>query len=156
MATVGGPVAVLMGDCVVSADPGVSLMTLLGSCVAACIWDPHAKVGGMNHFLVPGAEAHEATTRPECRGSVLMERLLHSVLARGAAEGRLEARLFGGASVIGNASRIGSRNIQCAADFLAERGIALRESDVGGRSARRLTFWPASGRIQVRRLYAGY
>jgi len=156
MATVGGPHPVLMGDCIVSADPHVSLVTLLGSCVAACIWDPHAKVGGMNHFLVPGAKAFEGTTRPECRGSVLMERLLHSVLSHGAAQARLEARIFGGASVIGNALRIGSRNIECATDFLAAREIALCQSDVGGRCARRLLFWPASGRIEVRRLYAGY
>ena len=134
----------------------MSLATLLGSCVAACMWDPHAKVGGMNHFLVPGVEGQEDTMRPECRGSVLMERLLHSVLSHGAAQARLEVRIFGGASVIGNAMRIGSRNIECATDFLAAREIALCQSDVGGRCARRLLFWPASGRIEVRRLYAGY
>lgn len=156
MDTVGAPLPVLMGDCIVSADPNVSLVTLLGSCVAACICDPHAKVGGMTHFLVPGVEAFERATRPECRGSVLMERLLHSVLSHGAVRERLEARVFGGASVIGNALRIGSRNVQCATEFLSARGIALSESDVGGRCARRLTFWPACGRIEVRRLYAGY
>jgi hypothetical protein len=89
-------ILVVQGEYQVSEDPSVVLTTLLGSCVAACMRDPGARVGGMNHFLLPGVaeEAHLKDARSY--GVHLMELLVNSLMQRGARRERLEAKLFGG------------------------------------------------------------
>ncbi len=100
-------VHIIQGQYYVSDDPNVVLMTLLGSCVAACIHDPVARVGGMNHFLLPGAGRNTNTREAERYGVHLMELLLNGLLQYGARKDRLQAKLFGGARTIERLSDIG-------------------------------------------------
>jgi chemotaxis protein CheD len=140
----------VQGEYAVSGDSDVALTTILGSCVAACIRDPKAGVGGMNHFLLPGAlgKASEGIER----GVHAMELLINDLLKAGAKRDRLEAKLFGGARMIRNLSDIGAQNAAFAADFLRQEGIANQGGSVGGDQARRVRFWPVSGRAQQRLL----
>jgi len=141
---------VLTGDCLLTADPQDCFQLVLGSCVAACVWDAKAAIGGVNHFLLPYADACRGPDALRVGGAYLMERLIEALVARGATLGRLKARIFGGANLIGSA--VGQQNAEFAAAFLRTRRIDLLSSDVGGAQARALRVWPAQGRVEVRRI----
>jgi chemotaxis protein CheD len=136
---------IVQGEFKVSDDPNVVVTTLLGSCVAACICDPVARVGGMNHFLLPGAEGGSAR-ESERLGVHLMELLLNGLMRQGAQRDRLEAKLFGGARMMSGLSDIGAKNAAFAKRFLAYEGIKVLGGDTGGLQGRRIQFWPVSGR----------
>jgi chemotaxis protein CheD len=120
------------------------MTTVLGSCVAACVYDPVRGIGGMNHFLLPDGEV-----RGDIRhASAAMEQLVNSLLKRGAQRVRLEAKLFGGARMIAGLPDIGKRNGEAAVAFLRSEGISLRAHSLGGTAARRVRFWPALGKAQ--------
>ncbi|PSJ50132.1 chemotaxis protein CheD [Mesorhizobium soli] len=125
----------------------VVLTTLLGSCVAACLRDPQARVGGMNHFLLPGTLG-AARQDAERYGVHLMELLVNGLLARGAQRQRLEAKLFGGARTLEGLSDIGALNAEFAKGFLRHEGIAVVGGDLGGERGRRIEYWPVSGRAR--------
>jgi chemotaxis protein CheD len=133
---------VVQGEFVVSNDPSEVLTTILGSCVAACIRDPLAGVGGMNHFLLPG----EAGSDGLRYGVNAMELLVNGLLRLGGRRDRLEAKIFGGAQVMSGLSDIGAQNIIFAEQFFRDEGITLAGGSTGGVHARRLQFWPCSGR----------
>jgi len=139
-------VQITQGESHVSGNPREILTTVLGSCIAACIRDPHAGVGGMNHFLLPeGGGADRDAAR---FGVNAMELLINGLLKAGAMRNRLEAKLFGGANVIAGLSDVGSRNARFARKFLGDEAIALVGGDVGGQHPRRIQFWPSSGRAR--------
>lgn len=135
---------IVQGEFKVSDEPGVVLTTLLGSCVAACIRDPIAGVGGMNHFLLPGDVG--TSTDSERLGVHLMELLLNGLMRQGAQRDRLEAKVFGGARMMAGLSDIGKKNAEFAKRFLAYEGVKIVGGDVGGMQGRRIQFWPVSGR----------
>lgn len=137
------------GQCRVAIDPQIGLTTLLGSCVAACLWDPRSGIGGMNHFLLP--EAHNGGEDGLRFGAFAMEQLINAILreTKGARES-LSAKLFGGGKILAALGDIGARNGDFARRFLKDEGIALVASDLGGTRARRVMFHPASGRAFVR------
>lgn len=137
---------IVQGEYHVSADTALSITTLLGSCVAACISDPVAQVGGMNHFLLPGDEA--ASPLVARHGVHLMELLINGLLKKGAARDRLEAKLFGGARTMQGLGDIGATNARFAQDFLKREGITITGGSLGGETGRRIQFWPASGRVR--------
>ncbi len=141
-------VHIVQGEYFVSDDPDVVLLTLLGSCVAACIRDPIARVGGMNHFLLPGDDKAARNGEAERYGVHLMELLVNGLLRRGARKERLEAKLFGGARTIENFSDIGRKNVIFAEQFLKTENIAYLGGSCGGESGRRLQFWPVCGRAR--------
>lgn len=136
----------IQGEYRVSDDPSVAYSTVLGSCVATCLHDPLAKIGGLNHFLLPGAKdgAHDTLSY----GVHAMELLINALLKRGAARDRLEAKLFGGAKMMHSLSDIGGQNARFAKEFLARESIPLIGESLGGERARRIQFWPASGRAR--------
>jgi chemotaxis protein CheD len=138
---------VVQGEFVVADDPEVMLTTVLGSCIAACIRDPVAGVGGMNHFLLPGSTDSEGLRY----GVNAMELLVNGLLQRGARRDRLEAKLFGGGRLTPSLADVGALNADFARAFLADEGIAFTGGSTGGRQARRLQFWPVNGRS--RQLY---
>lgn len=138
----GRRVHIVQGQFNVTGDPGDVLTTVLGSCIAACIRDPVAQVGGMNHFLLPG----EAGSDGLRYGVNAMELLLNGILQKGGRRERLEAKLFGGARLFDGLSDIGAQNAAFAQRFLREEQIALVGGSTGGRFARRIQFWPCSGR----------
>ncbi len=143
-------VHVIQGEYNVSDDPGVMLTTLLGSCVAACLRDSVAGVGGMNHFLLPGLDAAEGAQRRdgEHYGVHLMELLVNGLLRRGARRERLEGKLFGGARTMEGLADVGGRNAGFAERFLSHEGIRLVGGSLRGDLGRRIQYWPVSGRAR--------
>lgn len=144
----GRRINLIQGEFQVSNDPSVVFTTLLGSCVAACIRDPTAQVGGMNHFLLPGEENLSKAQEAERYGVHLMELLLNGLLKAGAKPQRLEAKLFGGAKTMKGLADVGSQNAGFAERFLRNEGIRLVGSSLGGEQGRRIQFWPVSGRAR--------
>jgi len=131
------------------------LTTVLGSCVAVCVRDSTSGIGGMNHFMLPD----EAD--PPCGESTAMRYgghairvLLHEVLRQGARRERLEAKVFGGGAVLANMTllNIGERNAAFALRHLQAERIRISAQDLCGKLARRINFFPFSGRVTVRKL----
>lgn len=142
---------VMQGQARISAGPRVELTTVLGSCVATCLFDPSVQVGGMNHFLL--AEPPSSTARggvDEHYGVYLMEILINEMLANGATRSGLRAHLYGGANLHNNMKHIGSANAAFAKAFLESERIPLVREDLGGGHARRLDFRPAHGQARCR------
>ncbi len=142
-------ITVMQGDACASADPAVEYTTILGSCVATALFDPVAKIGGLNHFLLAEpAGGQSGAEVDEHFGVYLMELLINEMLALGAKKSRLKARLYGGANMHARLKRIGSDNAAFARAFLAREGIALVHQDLEGQNARRINFKPASGQVR--------
>ena len=140
-------VHVLEGEARFADDAGTCLTAVLGSCVAACLFDRVAEVGGMNHFLLAGGDGREAGSSRRY-GAYLMEVLINGLLERGASRARLEAKLFGGASLWSGGADIGPANVAFAERFLADEGIPLVGGSLGGTQGRRVEYWPATGRAR--------
>jgi chemotaxis protein CheD len=151
-------VKLLPGEYFVSADD-IVLSTVLGSCVAACMWDRIARVGGMNHFMLPG-DADRARKEPDPIGLAgrygvfAMEQLINELIKRGARKANLEAKLFGGGAVLRNftAINVGERNAEFVLDFLRTEGIRVVSQDLLDVFPRRVAFFPISGRALCRKL----
>lgn len=138
---------IIQGEAKWGEGEGLVLTTLLGSCVAACMRDPVAGVGGMNHFLLPGG-TEGTSSRSESYGLYLMELLINGLLKKGARRERLEAKLFGGARTVEGLSDIGAKNAMFAKNFLRMEGITLLGGDLGGDKGRRIEYWPHTGRAR--------
>lgn len=143
-------VHVTQGESHVTTDPNVVMTTVLGSCIAACIRDPQSGVGGMNHFLLPDAGDGRRDGDAVRYGAYAMEVLINDLLKKGARRERLEAKIFGGAKLFDGRSDVGASNSAFAERFLRDEGIPIVSSSTGGVSARRVEFWPTSGRVRQR------
>jgi chemotaxis protein CheD len=128
------------------------LATILGSCVAACVRDPVAGVGGMNHFLLPGNESTALLSDAARYGVFAMESLINGVLKGGGHRDRLEIKVFGGGNVINNSARIGSKNAAFIRTFLQREGLRIASEDLEGDLPRRVHYWPLTGRVMMRKL----
>lgn len=146
------PIYLQAGQVVASAEPA-AITTIVGSCVAVCLFDPEARVGGMNHYLLPIPVQREWSPR---FGNVALVELLRAVLERGARRDRLQAKVFGGACVIeafrGSARQLGEENVQLALRTLADEGIPVTSRDVGGTRGRKVIFHSDDGSAWVRSL----
>lgn len=144
-------VNVMQGEARVTTDPRVELTTVLGSCIATCLFDAHEGVGGMNHFLLAeprgGARADQVD---EHYGVYLMEVLINEMLAWGARKSSLRAHVYGGANMHTGMAKIGSANARFVVQFLESERIPLVHSDLGGSTARRVDFQAAVGRARCR------
>jgi len=139
--------AVVQGDFRISRDTEVVLSTILGSCVSACLFDPGAGIGGMNHFLLPG---DDDPGRSDVRyGVMAMELLINGLLKAGARRGHIKAKLFGGGRVSSTFHDIGDRNVIFARSYLQREGFEIASESLGGRQARRLHFRPATGAARM-------
>ena len=141
------PIHIVQGEQAVSATAGDCLSTILGSCVAACLWDPQAGIGGMNHFLLPDAPYGASTDRRY--GVQAMEMLINGLLTRGASRHGLRAKVFGGARMNAGMADIGAKNASFIRRFLADEEIPLVSESLGGVQARRVQFWPVTGRARI-------
>jgi chemotaxis protein CheD len=141
---------IVQGEQHVDSNPDVVLTTLLGSCVAACIWDSEAGVGGMNHFLLPGGErdAGESAGASMRYGVYAMELLVNGLLRKGAQRGRLQAKVFGGACMMQGLTDVGELNAAFTERFLCAENIPLIGGSLRGSHGRRIQFWPSSGRAR--------
>ncbi|KAF2990616.1 chemotaxis protein CheD [Methylocystis sp. MJC1] len=147
----GKRIHVIQGEYQVVDDPEVVLTTVLGSCVAACLRDPEARVGGMNHFLLPGDMESFRNGDAERAGVHLMELLVNGLLKRGARRERLEGKLFGGARMMEGLSDIGAKNAAFAKRFLINEGIKIVAEALGGTRGRRIEYFPVTG--QARQIF---
>lgn len=132
-----------------------AISTVLGSCVAVCLWDPRGQIGGLNHFVLPYHSAN--TLQLEARfANVAMQRLLAEVLDLGATRERLCAKVFGGACVLPSLAKraggLGTSNVEAARRLLGELRIPIVAEDVGGERGRRLIFYTDDGAAFVRLL----
>lgn len=130
------------------------IMTVLGSCISACIRDPHQHLGGMNHFMLPQDEGSAAGRGGgETRfGTFAMERLVNELLKRGAKRAELEVKIVGGGRMYESRSDIGRYNIEFVISYLRDEGLAVLSQDLGGDWPRRVQYFPRSGRLRVKRL----
>ena len=130
------------------------IATLLGSCVAVCLFDPALRIGGVNHFMLPRrTRGRDSEFDSLLCGDYAMEVLVNALLDRGARKRRLAAKAFGGGNVVDALLRsIGESNVGFARDWLQREGIALRASDFGGAWARKIVFDPVSGDAYCRRI----
>lgn len=144
-------ITVIQGEVHVSGDPQAELTTVLGSCVAMCLYDPEARLGGMNHFLLAEPPAHQkGDAFDEHYGLFLMELLVNRMIAVGATKSRLRARLYGGANFYRTVQQIGTINADFARRFLKQEGIELAGEDLGGNVARRVHFRPSTGQVRCK------
>jgi len=144
---------IYLGEVYATAEPTV-IKTLLGSCVAVCLWDPVTRVGGMNHFLLPRALG-DAGDDPARFGVHAMDLLICEMLKAGAERSRLRAKVFGGAHVLDldeGEDSVPSQNILFALEFLKRDGFRLVGEDLGGSLPRRVHFHTDTGQAFVQRI----
>lgn len=151
---------ILPGEFYITCE-NVAIATTLGSCVSACIWDERAKIGGMNHFMLPLTikEAHEVdwgqrgmASDATRYGNFAMEHLINLILKNGGRRQNLKAKIFGGGKVLRQMSDIGDKNIKFVLEYLETENIFLESSDLGSFYPRKVIFEPATGKAFVKRL----
>jgi len=137
-------------------EPERPLATLLGSCVAVCLFDPQARVGGLNHFMLPSIRrGSNDDVDSLLSGAYAMESLLNALLLRGAKKVRLQAKAFGGGTIIntdGPSMSIGLKNSEFTKEWLERENIPLLASDFLGPWSRKVLFLPNSGDVFCRRM----
>lgn len=135
----------------------VIISTVLGSCVSVCLFDPVEKAGGMNHFMLPEQaefDENQLYTKDTRYGIHAMDILVNQVLKKGAQRKNLTAKIFGGASSLGSLkSSIGLGNIRFAKKYLELERIPLESEDSGGREARKIYFFPLTGKVFLKRIF---
>ncbi|XAH23018.1 chemoreceptor glutamine deamidase CheD [Xylophilus sp. GW821-FHT01B05] len=143
-------VKVLPGEYFVS-NQELVIMTVLGSCIAACLWDSRTGLGGMNHFMLPESDADDASAR---YGSYAMELLINEMLKAGARRESLQAKIFGGAQVMAGFTtmNVGERNTEFVKDYLRTERIPILSADVLDIHPRKVCFFPVTGKAMVKRL----
>ena len=128
------------------------IVTVLGSCVSACMRDPVAKVGGMNHFMLPDRDGEGPLSASARYGAYAMEVLINQLFALGARRERLEAKVFGAAKVLPGMSDIGERNAAFAMDYLKRESIRVLAEDLGSDEPCKIYFFAQTGRVLLKRL----
>jgi chemotaxis protein CheD len=136
------------------------ITTVLGSCISACIRDPSAQVGGMNHFMLPEDSSSGAGNRwldpiaglATRYGSHAMESLINELLKLGANRSRFEIKLFGAGRILASVTDVGARNIEFVHHYLKTEGLRALAEDLGDIFPRRVAYFPTSGKVKVRRL----
>lgn len=131
--------------------------TTLGSCISACIRDRIKGIGGMNHFMLPastGDAGWKATGLSSATryGNFAMEHLINEILKNGGSRQNLEVKLFGGGRIIANMTDVGMRNIAFARDYIQTEGLRVASEDVGDVFPRMVVYFPATGKVRVKRL----
>ncbi len=145
--------SILPGEFFVSRDPMV-VYTVLGSCISACIRDPVAGVGGMNHFMLPepkegGSDSWGESTR---YGSYAMESLINEILKRGGLKSRLEIKLFGAGKIYEGNIDVGANNAKWVIGYLKSEGLATVKTDLGDVFPRKVYYFTDSGRVLMKKI----
>ncbi len=149
---------ILPGEFYVSTS-GEMVVTILGSCISACVRDKVRGIGGMNHFMLPEQNEYSSDqwggnpdTTASRYGNWAMEFLINEILKRGGRKENLEVKLFGGGQMIASMTDIGQRNILFAYNYLASEGLKVQAADVGDVFARKVLYFPDTGSVKVRRI----
>jgi chemotaxis protein CheD len=138
---------------------GEMIITVLGSCVSACIRDKKVGVGGMNHFMLPVDSKYKKNIWKESPvdtaaryGNVAMERLINAILAHGGRREDLEVKVFGGGRVLNISMDVGKENIDFVRQYLHTENLRIDSEDLGGKYPRKVMYFPSSGRVMVKKL----
>ncbi|MBL1261611.1 MAG: chemoreceptor glutamine deamidase CheD [Thiotrichaceae bacterium] len=131
-----------------------AIVTVLGSCISACIRDPQAGIGGMNHFMLPADNSGNGAKLSESAryGNFAMEMLINEILKNGGKKKNLEVKIFGGGKILRNVTDVGERNIEFAITYIKTEGLNLLSSDVGSAHPRKVYYFPDSGRVRIKKL----
>ncbi len=135
------------------------IVTVLGSCVSACIRDKVFGIGGMNHFMLPMAK-NQLNQDPGSKwvseatryGNFAMEALINEVLKHGGLRKNIEIKLFGGGKVLESMTNIGDMNIKFVREYIVTEGFALQAEDLGDIYPRKVQYYPLSGRVRMKKL----
>jgi chemotaxis protein CheD len=144
-----------IGEYAVSNDPDSTIIThALGSCVAVCLWDPVAKVGGMVHVLLPDSKINpeRASTQPGAFADTGIPLLFKTAYAQGAVKSRCRVHLVGGATISGALQMepsVGKRNVLAARQMLWRNGVMVEKEHVGGSVARNVSIDVTDGTVQL-------
>ena len=142
-------IVIMQGEYAITAEPETTISTLLGSCVACCLWDPVAGVGGMNHILL-AAKPKATKNVPNLSALHAMETLIDAAILHGAVKARLKAKAFGGANMVDGLPGIGKSNARFLLGYLDAKGIACISQSLGGRIARQIVFSPTTGAVRMK------
>ena len=145
---------ILPGEYCVS-DQGMLLVTVLGSCVAACIRDVELGIGGMNHFMLPDDGGRDTVGSSARYGTYAMEVLINHLFKMGARRNRLEAKVFGGGAVLASlsSSNVGVRNAEFVLDYLKMEKVPVVAKDLLDSYPRKVYYFPKTGRVLVKKLH---
>ncbi len=143
-------VKVLPGEYYVT-DQNMLISTILGSCIAACIWDSRAHIGGMNHFMLPDGDGNDSSGR---YGSYAMEILINEMIKMGARRETMQAKIFGGGQVMASFTtmNVGERNTDFVTRYLQTERIPIVSEDVLDIYPRKVVYFPVTGKAMVKRL----
>jgi chemotaxis protein CheD len=147
-------ITIHIGEVYASNSPAV-IYTLLGSCVAVCLYDAKNRIGGINHVFLPGNSNDYPTLNKEKWGENTMKSLIEKVFELGGERRNLIAKVFGGAHLISNVAdelRIGSKIVDYVRDFLEREKIPIVAWDFGGDMARKVYFHTDTGNAYVKQM----
>jgi chemotaxis protein CheD len=147
-------ISIHIGECHASKDPAV-ISTVLGSCVAVCLFDPEQRIGGMNHILLPGKADMQHFDAAARYGINAMELLINRTVTLGGQRQRFVAKVFGGGHVLPAISKengMGEKNVVFALEFLKNEGIRVLCKDVGGTDSRRVYFHTDTNDVFLKRI----
>jgi len=133
-----------------NADPHL-VDTILGSCVAVCLYDPVKKIGGINHYMLPFWNG-TGLASPKY-GNIAIQKLIEKMISLGSSQKNLEAKIFGGGEIIEtqtNMFRIGERNIEIAINTLKENNIRITGQSVAGKLGRKIRFNTHTGIVLMK------
>lgn len=138
---------------------GEMIVTVLGSCISACVRDRVHGIGGMNHFMLPAQNEFSSskwgnsTVSSSSRyGNWAMEYLINEILKAGGERRYLEVKIFGGGNVLSNMTDIGKRNIEFVEEYVAREGLSIIAKDVGDIYPRKVLYFPDTGAVKMRKL----
>ena len=143
---------VFPGQFVITSVPTL-ISTVLGSCVSVCLWDKETKIGGMNHYLLPGTWEDDAGNSN--RGLTSIRMLIRSMINRRANLGNVEAKVFGGCNSLyrkNDLFKVGERNVSIALEVLRDYHIHVTAQHVGGQYGRKIVFNTSTGKVRMRLL----
>lgn len=133
------------------------IVTVLGSCISACVRDTVMNIGGMNHFMLPsnksgdGSWGKDASTATRY-GTFAMEHLINEILKNGGSRKHLEVKLVGGGKILAQMTDVGLRNIAFIHSFVKTEGLKVVKEDLGDIFPRKVRYFPMSGKLQVKKL----
>lgn len=151
------------GEYLVS-DNDIIICTVLGSCVAVCLWDSQQKHGGVNHFMLPGSPVVSDSEKSKLNfnsygaryGMYAMELLINELLKKGSQRENLHAKVFGGATMFNykqqQSKSISQANGDFALEYLKTEHIRIESFDLGGLQARKIFFFVKSGKVLLKRI----
>lgn len=131
------------------------IVTVLGSCISACVRDQLFGIGGMNHFMLPLQADEDSQQRfgnAERYGNVAMEHLINAVLANGGRRENLEVKLFGGGRILSQMTDVGQRNIEFVHEYLRTEGLRIAAEDLGDIFPRKVYYFPQTGTVKLKKL----